>query len=41
MYTRRALNLVCLDCGEVGADGFKHTGRWIQIDGSGEFSEGV
>ena len=27
MYTRHALNLICLDCSEVGADGFKHTHR--------------
>ena len=24
MYTRRALDLICLDCGQVGSDGFKH-----------------
>ena len=27
VYTQHALNLICLDCGEVGADGFKHTHR--------------
>ena len=27
VYTQRALNLICLDCGEVGADGFKHVHR--------------
>ena len=24
MYTRRALDLICLDCGQVGSDSFKH-----------------
>ena len=27
VYTQRALNLICLDCGKVGADGFKHIHR--------------
>ena len=27
MDTRRALDLICLDCGEVGAERFKHTHR--------------
>ena len=27
VYTQHALNLICLDCGEVGADGFKHVHR--------------
>ena len=26
-YTSRALNLICLDCGEIRADGFKHVHR--------------
>ena len=32
MYTRRALDLVCLDCGQIGSDGFKHMHR-CQDDG--------
>ena len=32
MYTRRALDLVCLDCGKIGSDGFKHMHR-CQDDG--------
>ena len=43
--TSRALNLICLDCGEIGADGFKHfpqvPGHWIQTNGSSELLERV
>ena len=27
MYTRRALDLICLDCGQIGTEGFKYTHR--------------
>ena len=29
MYTRCTLNLIHLDCGQIGTDGFKHT-HWCQ-----------
>ena len=31
MYTRHALDLICLDCGQVGSDGFKHAHRCQEV----------
>ena len=31
MYTRCALDLICLDCGQIGSDGFKHIHRCQEV----------
>ena len=45
MYTRRALDLVCLDCGQIGSDGFKHMHRCqddgVPTNGGSQLHKGV